>query len=409
MMSRTRQIVVFGEPGIKPLKLEYGDVYFEGRDLSRHLAQYDIIVYLAGTFEHKYGKTIWGRLLESVPAEAIRRENEIRVALEQGRTVCIIGQDAEDYVVSGIFKSFNVFFGGTLQGETLRNLEVRRSEFKQFIDDVGATRICFGKESIDDAICDARGCVAGFSKSVRNGLLMFLPCVWGSRSIGYLVEHYVKLVSGLVSYGAKVVTEPPNYAEQFQFTKERTAKGEIEKITTELISPLEKSVGFYRGMKSVLWLGDKSLVKATDEFLKNMGFQTVIDDIGEEDLWVLDGQEKLMIVEIKGLNKNLTRQDVSKLDMHREAREVPNLTGLLIANTFMTADSLESKDQPFPPNVIEKAVQSNLLITRTIDLCRIFDFLEGKGKRSSEILVKNMVGQRGWLTFRDGKIEAIAS
>ena len=63
----------------------------------------------------------------------------------------------------------------------------------------------------------------------------------------------------------------------------------------------------------------------------------------------------------------------------REAREVPNLTGLLVANTFMTADSLEAKDQPFLPNVIEKAVSTNLLITRTIDLGRIFDHLELAG------------------------------
>jgi hypothetical protein len=83
------------------------------------------------------------------------------------------------------------------------------------------------------------------------------------------------------------------------------------------------------------------------------------------------------------------------------------LTGLLIANTFMTADSLESKDQPFPPNVIEKAANTNLLITRTIDLCRIFDSLTTEGQAPSKVLLETILGKKGWLMFEDGRIRII--
>jgi hypothetical protein len=179
-------------------------------------------------------------------------------------------------------------------------------------------------------------------------------------------------------------------------------------ITEEQIVPLEKQLEFYKGLKSVLWLGDNSLVKATNNMLKKMGFQTDIDEIYEEDLWIIKNQEKLIIVEVKGLNKNLTRQHISQLDEHREARKVPNLTGLLIANTFMTADSLESKDQAFPPNVVEKAKNTNVVITRTIDLCRIFDYLELK-ELPSEVLLEKIQGNMGWLTVKDGKFEIIGS
>jgi hypothetical protein len=161
---------------------------------------------------------------------------------------------------------------------------------------------------------------------------------------------------------------------------------------------------FYRGIKSILWLGDKALVNSTNDFLKIMGFQTKIDEIFEEDLWIMNGSEEKMIVEVKGLNKNLARQDISKLDEHREAREVPNMTGLLIANTFMAADSFQNKDQAFPPNVIEKAVHSNLLITRTVDLVRFFDSFE---LQSAEKLQKIAQGQNGWLTYQDGKIKVL--
>jgi len=70
----------------------------------------------------------------------------------------------------------------------------------------------------------------------------------------------------------------------------------------------------------------------------------------------------------------------------------------------MTADSLESKDQPFPPNVIEKAVNTNLLITRTIDLCRISDHLELGQLMPSQVLLETILGKKGWLMFKDGRI-----
>lgn len=404
-MNRPRQILVFGDGGIKPVKLEYGEMLFVDQNFSRHLADYDIIVYCVGAFKYKFERGFLGQqVLRTVPAEAIRRENEIGLALERGKTVCIIGSHAEDYVVSGLFKSFNICYDYIQKGEISRNLEVKRSEFKSFVDDVGATQIGFIKDSIDDAICYADKTVVGFSKRIGNGLLLFIPCVWGSTEISYLIEHLERLGAGLISYSAKLVAEPPSYIQQFLFTKERGVREEIDRITKEQIVPLERSLDFYAGLKSVLWLGDKTLVKATDSFLKNMGFQTNIDEIFEEDLWIMNGQEKLIIVEVKGLNKNLTRQDISKLDEHREAREVPNLTGLLVANTFMTADSLESKDQPFSPNVIEKAVNTNLLVTRTIDLCRIFNHLELGELIPSQVLLETILGKKGWLTFKDGRI-----
>jgi hypothetical protein len=405
VMSRPRQILVFGFGGIKPVELEYGEMFFVDQDFSHHLAEYDIIIYCVGAFKYYFERGIFGQsVLGTVSAEAIRRENELGQALERGKIVCIVGFDAEDYVVSGLLKSFNVHYGYIHEGEISRNLEVKKSEFKSFVDDVGATQIGFSKDSIDDAICLADQTVVGFSKHVRNGLLLFIPCIWGSTIISYLIEHFEKLVAGLVSYSAKLVAEPPSYVQQFLFTKEKGVREEIDRITKEQIAPLERSLDFYAGLKSVLWLGDKPLVKATESFLRSMGFQTNIDEIFEEDLWIMNGQEKLIIVEVKGLNKNLTRQDISKLDEHKEARAVPNLTGLLIANTFMTADSLESKDQPFPPNVIEKAVNTNLLITRTIDLYRIFDYLELREPMPSQVLQETILGKKGWLMFKDGRI-----
>jgi len=406
-----RRIPVFGLPGIKQVKFDDNEMSFADTEFPDHLANYDIVIYCTGAFKYRYEKTLlFQNRVATISVGAIRRENEIRSALERGRMVCFIGCHDQDYVISGILHSYNIPTYAIHEGEVFRKLGIRRSEFKSFLDDVGATQIGFDKTKIDDIICSINEHhVAGFSKRIEKGLLLNIPCVWGSEEIDYAVDHLKKLAIGLISYSARMMLEPPSYLASFQFTNERAALDKIDRIEKEEIAPLKEEIRYYDNMKSILWLGNNSLVSATEEFLKNFGFQTCVDEICEEDLLIVDKEAKLIIIEVKSMNKNLTRQDISKLDEHREAREMPNLTGLLIANTFMVADSLEVKDQPFPPNVIEKAVNTNLLITRTLDLCRIYDHLEERETQRSNILLKAMIGQKGWLTFQDGKIKIVPS
>lgn len=405
-MSSVRQILVFGiDSGISPIKFADSRVSFENKEFSGHLADYDIVIYRIGTFEYEYSSGIMGPRLLQISAEAIRRENEIRSALEAGKTICFIGADFEDYVFSGILDAYQIQHWKIYEGNIFRNLRAKKSEFKSFLDDLGATTIEFDENTIDDVICTINeNRVVGFSKRIGKGLLLYLPCVWGSIDIDYVTDRLKKLVSGLISYSTKLVLEPPRYVEDFQFTNEKVVGNDIDRIKTQKIIPLEEKLRYYSKIKSILWLGNNNLVGAIVGFFKELGFQTLIDEIYEEDFWILDKGKKLIIVEVKGLSKNLTRQDLSKLDEHREAREVPNLTGLLIANTFMTANSIEIKDQPFAPNVIEKAVSSNLIITRTIDLCKIYDQFEGSMNNLSETLLNTIIGRKGWLTLKDGKI-----
>ena len=416
-MRTIRRILVFGLPGINQVKFDDNEMSFVDPEFPDHLADYDIVIYCTAAFKYKYKKGVLGQdVLATIPAGAIRRENEIRSALEKGRIVCFIGSSAHDYVVSGILTSYHIPTGAIHQGNVFRKLEIRRSEFKSFLDDVGATQIEFqqtkidGKKGIDDIICSVnKHHIVGFSKRIKRGLLLYIPCVWGSQEIDYIVDHLKKLAMGLISYSTRMILEPPSYLASFQFTNERAALDKIDRFEKEELAPLHEKIKYYDRMKSILWLGNKSLASATNEFLKNFGFQTFIDEIHEEDLWIVNNEEKLVMIEVKSKNKNLTRQDLSKFDEHREAREMPNLTGLLIVNTFMVANSIETKDQPFPPNVIEKAINTNLLITRTLDLCRIYDHLEKHETQPSDILLKAMIRQRGWLTFQDGKIKIVPS
>jgi hypothetical protein len=333
----------------------------------------------------------------------------LSVALEKGRIVCFIGNNLEDYVVRAILTLNNI--GGGYINEDQRvyaNLEIRRSEFKPYLDDVGATQVAFSPNSIDEAISLKDKYVVAFSKQVDRGLLLFVPTVWGSSDPKYVIEHLKQLIASLISYSARVSSQPPNYLDNFLFTKEKEAKDKIEKIVAEEVKPLQATINRYEKLKSILWLGDRNLVKATNELLQTFGFSTEIDEKYEEDLWILSSKnEREFIVEVKGLNKNLTREHISAHDQHREAREVPNMTGLIIANTFRTADSVKRKEEPFPPNVIEKAMSSNMIITRTLDLCLIIDFLEKSNKNVLLTLKPIILKQKGWLTLKNGRIELI--
>lgn len=309
---------------------------------------------------------------------------------------------------SRILSTYNIHFDDIYGNTVYSNFKIRRSEFKSFLDNVGATTIQFNGNVIDDVICTTtQDHIVSFSKQVGKGLLLFIPCIWGSTKADYLVKLLEDLIKGIVSYSSRIILEPPHWLDNLQFLNEINIRNTIEEIKNEKILPLNKKLEYYNKIKSILWLGNNQLANAINEFLIELGFQTLIDEIFEEDLWILDNEEKKIIVEIKSKNKNLSRQDISELDEHREARLVPNMTGLLIANTFLIANSLETKSQPFPSNVIKKAVNTNVVITRTIDLYRIFDAMERNEKINSKFLIEMIIGQKGWLTFRDNEIKVI--
>jgi hypothetical protein len=372
------------------------------------LANGDIVIYYVGSFGYEYiHEVTWGNRLKGISAEAIRREKEICLALEKGKTVCFIGSTDKDYVFSEILKTYSINYSYFYEMQLLSKFKIRRSEFKTFLDDVGATYLFFDRPSVSEVICYVdNDIITGFSKDIGKGTLLYLPCIWGSDNTTYLIDHLKKLAKGLISYSAKKALEAPDFVGSFQFTNEKNVQNRILEITSKEIAPLQRKADHYVALKRILWFGDRNLVNATCDFLRNIGFQTSVDEIYEEDLWIVREKEKIVIIEVKGLNNNLTRQDISKLDEHREARQVPNLTGLLISNTFMMANSLEAKDQPFPPNVIEKAVNTNVLITRTLDLCRIYDFLE-QNALPLNVLLDKMLGKKGWLTFRNCTIEIV--
>ena len=109
-----------------------------------------------------------------------------------------------------------------------------------------------------------------------------------------------------------------------------------------------------------------------------------------------------VVIEIKGVNGSFTRDNVNQVDSHRERLKLPpNTPGLLIMNTKMTAESLGDKDEAPHADIIQKAVQDNVLLIRTLDLLRIADLVESETIAKDEFR-STIIGKSGWLRTDNG-------
>src|SRR4030067_572104 len=108
-----RKILVFGAGGIAPIQYEEGTMLFETSKSSEHFAQYDIVVYFSGAFEHRYRRNLLGQNLEPIPPTAIRRENEKRLTILSAMCLKMLSLVFLNVLEKG-FSSFFLASGGQM-------------------------------------------------------------------------------------------------------------------------------------------------------------------------------------------------------------------------------------------------------------------------------------------------------
>jgi hypothetical protein len=384
--------------------------------------------------------------------ERILRRKDIMNALAQGSHVCILCDNKEDALVKDLFEELSIQMFKSSQPVTQYN--IRRSEFDGFLKEYGTifsifsvdvedtTVICTVAdidiilpekldENISRRLTQPRNTfspsrneilrkirqdllstvpkykeefIAGFSKKIGKGLLTILP-FFVSNS-GYLefpkddnVIWYLR--SALDSHRKNIIIEPPNWIDNIKLENEIKLEKEISNLRNQIDCKqplLDKQIK----SKSILWLKDNELRDTCIEVLNEIGLATLKQDIGEEDFWIIDDSNvKIAMVECKGKDGDLVRQDISKFDEHREAREkTEKFPALLIANTHNKAGDLSEKDQPIPSNVIEKAVRMKILLTRTIDLIRLLNLIQ-KGILSTKNFLDHLKTSHGWLEINE--------
>jgi hypothetical protein len=122
------------------------------------------------------------------------------------------------------------------------------------------------------------------------------------------------------------------------------------------------------------------------------------EDVGVEDFWIVGPEGDFALAEVKGKNTHIRREDVNQVDSHREAlgEGAADLPGLLVVNIFRLHDDLDQRQLPVPEQILRRAVVSNVLLLRTMDL---YNLLSQKMRvaDTATVLVESLGAGGGWL------------
>lgn len=388
---------------IPPINLDKKfSVHFTKPKRREKFEGYDPIIIVGGTLT-SYSKKYGG---ESGTDELLRIEREVFNALKDGKMVCLIFEI--DQLFSRIFKRLGVIFNSWPQ--PIVELTTHQTDFSDFIEGFGSTRYSF-KGDFDKIISKTgNGEIAGFSKKIQKGNLLYLPCYISIEELGkisVLSDFLPCLLKSLSKFKLRVQYEAPKWIDDFDFTKEEPIIDEITELQNKLADKKEK-LAFYSRLKEILWFRDDDLIEPIINMFKSLGLETNRDEQFKEDFWLKDNSEEI-IVEVKALNKNLRGHHISQLDGHRDRRDKPqDFPALLIVNSFNNAGSLQEKDKPISPTEIKKAVKLDVLIIRTLDLCNAFSQIED-GKLTATKLFDLLKTEHGWLRITDEGYDILKS
>jgi len=372
------------------------DAHFITPQTEMNLADSDPIIVLGSFME--------GRETEKAKEEFLikKREREIFNALEKGKIVCFLFK--LDRLLTDVFKRAEIKYD--IWSEPRVDIKCRLSEFQSLISDFGTTKYGW-RGNLDNMIAETEdGAVVGFSKKVRKGWILFLPLFmhidyfWREKA----TEMLPILIEALEKHKLRVQYQAPKWVDAFRFPAENDIFTNVDEMQKKLQKEMNK-LSPYKKLKEILWLRNKQLELSIIDFLSNIGIMTKRVEKSEEDFWIIENDQEVAIVEIKGLDSNLKRGHINRLDTHREAAEKPEkFPGLLIVNSFNKAESIEEKDQAISTNEVEKAVRTNVLIMRTMDLCN-FEILRETEKMNLQQLMHLIKNERGWLKITKSDYE----
>ena len=119
-------------------------------------------------------------------------------------------------------------------------------------------------------------------------------------------------------------------------------------------------------------------------------------DVGIEGLKVMSEGKLVALIEVKGVDGGIQRQQINQLDSHRERNGLPPETpAVLIINPQMRSKSLEHRRNTTVAH-ISHAESQNILIVRTIDLLDFAKEIETFNiEKRREILLEKFTTGKG--------------
>ena len=351
--------------------------------------------------------------------ELDKRRNELRMLLNNGGFACVVlSKPIIDYDTRTrkSFKSTDMAKLLLNESEIRRSnfqdrltgLKIIRDEFRVFLEKYGATQTYFEKASYRRSwrvIAELNRKVV----SMALGKCIFVPALLPEENPEKEKEYFLELSKAVLAMINNFRIEIPEWLDKHLFDDEMSL---IQKRIghRKAIKKIEQDLQEYKMYKRILSSNGDLLVEAVGYVLAN-GFGLKLDATDEyrEDMKILNDDGKpVILVEIKGTNKGVSREKVNQADNHRERAELPvEFPAVLIINTnIKNANSIEDKDVDVAKEQVTHAYKNHVVILRTYDLLGLLR-LYLSGKLTQEDVIQKMSCGGGWLKVTDDEIELL--
>ena len=392
----------------KPLELNNSILHFKYFKTEDKFQDYDGVILFQNTFEKGYDPYEF----EFDEKELLKRENQLRQLIEKKRFCCFllwtrfvdyysapgISQDRKHTDLAKRVLNYRSLSRESWGGPTT-NLRIVRDEFRLFLKEYGSAQTQFKdyNEALNlKPICFAGRALTGF---ILNNCIFFVPSLRPDKPKKEFKEFFSLLAEGLVSSFKKLAQELPGWTEEYRFKEEEKLLAEKDDLTKE-IDVINQRIAIFNEYKKCLCYHDELLKESVISIFES-GFRLPVDpeDDLKEDMKIL-GQDKnpVILVEVKGTNKGITRDFINQADSHRERSGFPlDFPSTLIVNTnIKNAKSLEDKYQEVAKEQVSHAVKMKILVLRTIDLLNLL-YLTKAGKVTPEKVLQTLKNEHGWL------------
>lgn len=245
----------------------------------------------------------------------------------------------------------------------------------------------------------------------HNCKLFVLPFHSAKKEESDLMDTSKIILEAICDYISVKKKELPDWVNEFKFNDEQVLEEKRKNLQQDL-NQVDSEIAAWKEYKLVLTTKSENLreiiIKVFEEF-----FQFEIDPIDNhiEDFKIKESSNILAFCEVKGTKKGVKREYVNQVDSHRERNDIEtSVPGILIINNQMALNSLQKRNETeITGEHITRAVNSNVLIIRTIDLLNFMKLYEKESKGDRRKKMQNYLNKGGgWLKVDDKKIELIS-
>ena len=385
-------------------------LHFEPFNTSVKFQDYEGMIIFQGTFEvvehHNPPYTSSYIKIKCYREELQRRKKQYDLLREKNGFACFLliapfldrdrDGDTTDTDLAKWNLSYYRFYRENI-GHQATSLKILRNEFIVFLKNYGAsyTKFYSHDEKLElKEICRTSSGTAGLILWNKE---YFIPTL---KPKTHEFEEYFKLLGdSLVSSNKKLSEEIPEWADEYKFEEEKQLLDTKNKLAQK-IGEIDKRLLQFKEFKKCLCYDDELLKESIIKIIQEgFGLLVIDEEDYREDFKIIDGDKNpLVLVEVKGTNKGITREFVNQADSHRERAELNvDFPSILIVNTqIKKSNSLEDKYLDVAEEQVKHAVKMKVLVMRTIDLLNML-YLKEKGVVPAEAFLDILKSENGWL------------